>query len=390
VSAERDRPAGWPEGFADGRANRRASLVLSALRGITPLKLLELAHREGSAFACLAAICTGRAGSEGDREFAREMDPAAMEEALVACGARFVPFGTTEYPPQLENLVDPPATLFVLGDPLPGRAGSVAVVGARNCSELGRDLAQMIGRDLASSGMCVVSGAARGIDAAAHQGALAARGHTVAVLGCGIDQVYPKDSRALIARIAESGTLVSEYAPGVPPEPFRFPARNRIIAALATALVVVEGADGSGSMISAEHALDLGRTVFAVPGAITNPLAFVPHALIREGATLIRGVDDLLHDLELSGVPPALARLLDVSPAERAALDLITEPVLPERVAGALGLSIPEILPVLIELEMKGLVRSVGGRFEPRIRALADDPNLAGKIPLSDARSGDR
>jgi len=219
------------------------------------------------------------------------------------------------------------------------------------------------------SGVCVISGAARGIDAAGHQGALDAGGHTVAVLGCGIDQAYPKWSERLIRRIAEIGTLVSEYPPGVPPEPYHFPARNRIVAAMCTGLVVVEGAEGSGSLISAEHALDLGRDVFAVPGAFTSPLAHVPHVLIREGATLIRGVDDLMRDLKvgerLGGAPVRL----DLTLAERAALDLVIAPVLPENVAKGLGVSVPEVLPLLLGLELKGLIRSVGGRFEPRLKA---------------------
>lgn len=369
-SADQDRrPTRWHPGFADGRANRRALLVLTALRGITPRQLLEVADREGSASACLAAVKAGRAGSTADREIARELDPAAIEAAVAACGARFAPHGSEAYPPQLENLKDPPAGLFIRGRPLPRRDSIVAVVGARNCSDLGRDLALTIGRDLAATGMCTVSGAARGIDAAAHEGSLEAGGGTVAVLGCGIDVGYPRGSRALIARIAEVGTLVSEYPPGVPPEPFRFPARNRIVAALGTALVVVEGAQGSGSMISAEHALDLGRDVFAVPGAITNPLAYVPHALIREGATLIRGVDDLMRDLKLDGGPGLPHRRLDLTLAEQATLDLVTEPVLPEKVGRGLGLSVPDVLPLLVSLEMKGLVRNVGGRFEPRLDA---------------------
>lgn len=370
-SADQDRrPTRWPPGFADGTANRRALLALTALRGIAPRQLLEVADREGSASACLAAVKAGRAGSAADREHARELDPGAIETAVAACGARFAPYGSEAYPPQLENLKDPPAGLFVRGVPLPRRDRTVAVVGARNCSELGRELARTIGRDLAAAGMCTVSGAARGIDAAAHEGSLEAGGDTVAVLGCGIDVAYPRGSRSLIARIAEAGTLVSEYPPGVPPEPFRFPARNRIVAALGTAVVVVEGAEGSGSMISAEHALDLGRDVFAVPGAITNPLAFVPHALIREGATLIRGVDDLMRDLKLDGAGPGPPpRRLDLTLAEQATLDLVTEPVLPEKVGKGLGLSVPEVLPLLVSLEMKGLVRNVGGRFEPRLRA---------------------
>ncbi|MBI2238034.1 MAG: DNA-protecting protein DprA, partial [Actinobacteria bacterium] len=216
----------------------------------------------------------------------------------------------------------------------------------------------------------VVSGAARGIDAASHEGALGVGGTTIAVLGCGIDIAYPSGSRSLIACIARAGAVVSEYPPGVPAEPFRFPARNRIVAALGSALVVVEGAAGSGSLISADHALDIGRTVYAVPGAVNNPLAQVPLALIREGAVPIRGVDDLLWDLKLSSVLPGSgAPRADVSLAEEIVLSLLTGPVLPEKVAREMGLSVPEVIPLLMGLEMKGLVRSVGGRFEQRLRA---------------------
>jgi len=256
-----------------------------------------------------------------------------------------MPFGSAGYPPQLENLEDPPAALFVKGRPLPPRERAVAIVGARNCSDLGRELATAIGHDLATSGVCVVSGAARGIDAAGHQGALDAGGHTVAVLGCGIDQAYPRWSERTIERIAKTGTLVSEYPPGIPPEPYHFPARNRIVAAMCTGLVVVEGAEGSGSLISAEHALDLGRDVFAVPGAITNPLAHVPNVLIREGATLIRGVDDLMRDLKLVDGRKRAPMRLDLTLAEQAALELVVGPVLPEKVARGLGVSVPEVLP---------------------------------------------
>ncbi len=362
------RPTTWPSGFVDGSSNLRALLVLTALRGMSPRRMLELANREGSAAACLDAVRRGRAGSDADQELARTLYPGTLEGALARGGVTFVPFGSAGYPAQLEALADPPAALFVRGLPLPERDRAIAVVGARNCSDLGRDLATTIGRDLAATGMCAVSGAARGIDSAGHEGALAGRGHTVAVLGSGIDRPYPPGSASLIARIERAGTLVSEYPPGVPAASFRFPARNRIIAGLSAAVVVVEGAQGSGSMISAEHALDLGRDVFAVPGAITNPLAFVPNALIREGAALIRGVDDLLSDLGLNASGRvSTPRRTDLTLAEQATLDLVTEPVLAEKVAGALGLSVQDVLPLLVALELKGLIRSVGGRFEPRL-----------------------
>ena len=359
-------PSKWPEGFSRGSRNRRALFVLMSLRGIEPRKLLQLATRERTASACLTAIRAGRAGSPADHLHAASIDPDAVEADVLACGARLVVAGSAGYPPQLNDLHDPPAALFVRGRPLPARFGTVAIVGARRCSDLGGELSNTIGRDLASSGVCVVSGAARGVDSAAHEGALSAGGHTVAILGCGIDRPYPSASRSLIARIAAEGTLASEYPPGVPAEPFRFPARNRLVAGLATALVVVEGAERSGSLISARHALGIGRDVFAVPGSVTNPLSHVPHTLIRDGATLIRGVDDLIDDLGMMRLTDREILPVDLTVPERAALDVITEPVLPERIAREIGVGIADVMSLLMRLEMKGLVICVGGRYERR------------------------
>jgi DNA processing protein len=221
-------------------------------------------------------------------------------------------------------------------------------------------------RGLSLAGIQVVSGAARGIDAAAHEGALGSGAPTVAVLGCGIDVLYPAGSRDLLRRIVREGSIVSEYPPGVPAKPFRFPARNRIVAGLSRATVVIEGAAGSGSLITGEHALEFGREVYAVPGAVNNPLAEVPLALIRDGAGAIRGLDDLLSDLCLDaakGPPP------DLSLAERAALDALVGPTLPERVANELRVGLADAITVLMSLELRGLVRSVGGRFESTIAA---------------------
>lgn len=355
----------WPAGFVQGQRNRRALLVLASLLGLTPRRLLDLARRVGSADACLAEVRAGRAGSDADREFARKIDASELEAALNACGARFVVPGMNEYLRGLEELSDPPAALFVRGAPLDDLTESVSMVGARNCSPAGRDAARQIGRGLASAGVCVVSGGARGIDSASHEGALAAAGPTLAVLGSGIDVAYPQRNRKLLADIEAHGSVVSEYPPGVPAEPFRFPARNRIVAALGGALVVVEGAEGSGSLITADHALELGRTVFAVPGPVTSPLAQVPLALIREGAVLIRDSNDLLQDLgyEARAASRAVAGL---TLAEEAALDSVAGATLPEDVARETGLEVPEAVSLLLRLEMKGLIRSIGGRYERR------------------------
>lgn len=366
-------PAGFPEGFGNGDEARAALLVLVSLRGITPRALHALAWRSGTAAVCLDEIRQGRAGSENDQAFAREADPTGIGERVRDLGVRFVIPGDAEYVPSLLDLQhDPPLGLFVRGRSLLELTSAVSVVGARNCSALGNEVAMAIGAGLGSVGICVVSGAARGIDAAAHRGALAVRGPSIAVLGSGHDVPYPKGSSQLIERIAAAGAVVSEYAPGIEAEPFRFPARNRLVAALGTALVVVEGAGGSGSMISVDHALDLGRDVYAVPGAVTSPLSEVPLALIREGATLIRGAPDLLADLGFGG-RSSEATPEGLSERERIAWDALVEPTPPDVLATRMQLRTHEVIAALVTLELRGLVRNVGGRYERRLLAPAPD-----------------
>lgn len=369
-------PTGWPSGFGVGSDERRAIVVLASLRGISPRNLHRLCWREGSASGALAAVRAGRAGSDADGQHARATDADTVLRAVEAAGARAIAPCDREYPSSVLQLDDPPVALFARGGRLDVDEIRVAIVGARRCSALGREIAHDLGRRLGGAGVSVVSGAAYGIDAASHRGALAAGGRTIAVLGSGIDVGYPRSSAELIERMAQSGTVVSEYAPGVPAEPHRFPARNRIVVSLASALVVVEGAHRSGSRISVDHALDLGREVFAVPGPVTSPLAEVPLALIREGATLIRGAEDLLADL---GV--AVGAVMDRHPeppielpdAERRVWRALVEPSLPDVVARSATLSIPDAVAALIRLELRGLVRSVGGRYERTLAAMASD-----------------
>jgi DNA processing protein len=367
---------GWPTGFADRPQDRRALLVLLGLASMTARRLMELASSYGSAASCLEAIRRGDGASAKDQDLARSLDPSAEEERLIATGATLVAVYGRGYPDSLLDLFDPPAGLFVRGATLEDLVPRVAIVGARNCSAAGREMAAGLGRALTAAGVCVVSGAARGIDAAAHRGAISMAGPTVAVLGGGIDVAYPRENRRLLHEIAGSGAVVSEYPPGTRAEPFRFPARNRIVAALSSAVVVVEGAAGSGSMITADHALDLGRDVFAVPGSVNSALAEVPLALIREGAVPIRGPDDLLEDLHLSasgspsdrpdrpdGQDPAGA---GASAEESAVWTALASAAAPERLATVTGLGVGEVMSALVGLELRGLVRSVGGRYERR------------------------
>jgi DNA processing protein len=337
----------------------------------------------GSAAACVASVRRGRLGSRADREWLSHADPDRIAGRVRDAGARLVTPADPEYDDRLLDLPDPPACVFLRGRPLTAPPERVAIVGSRKCSDLGRAIASDLGRALVTAGVAVVSGAAQGIDAAAHGGALQAGGRTVAVLGSGIDVDHPASSRPLLRAIAERGTIVSGYPPGVPAAPHHFPARNRIVVALARALVVVEGASRSGSRISVDHALDLGREIFAVPGPVSSPLAETPLEMIRDGATLIRGAEDLLGDLGLDRVaspppPPDLDR------DEGRVWNALAGHLLADAVARRAGMSVPETVTTLVRLELRGLVVNTGGRFERRHRAavLTDaEPSPEGVAP---------
>jgi DNA processing protein len=346
-----------------GRDERRAALLLRCLLGIMPRALHALAWSEGTATATLAAIERGAAGSDGDRAFLRGADPDRIARSLENCGARFAVPGDPDYWPTFIRLADPPVGIFVRGAPLDPGDVRVAVIGSRRPSALGREVGRELGAGLVRGGAVVVSGGAIGIDGAAHLGALEAGGRTIAVLGSGIDLAYPRTNRDLLERIPVHGTLVSEYPPGIPAEPFRFPARNRLIAALVRAVVVVEGTAQSGTRITVECATDLGLDLFAVPGAVTNPLSEAPLAMIRDGAKLVRDAHDLLADLDLAPAPEARTAPVGLPPEERRVFDVVVAPMLPEAAARAAGLSLGATVAALSRLELRGIVRAEGGRY---------------------------
>jgi DNA processing protein len=267
------------------------------------------------------------------------------------------------YPASLRTIAAAPVVLWFRGEPRLADAGPcVAVVGSRASSPYGEEAAASIARDLAQAGIGVVSGLARGCDAAAHRAALDAGGPTVAVLGCGVDVVYPAEHRALHAAIGAHGLILSEFPPGMPPLAANFPQRNRIISGLARIVVVVEASERSGSLITARCAADQGRDVMAVPGSIFSDRARGCHALLRDGAGLAASGADVLAELGMSsaasasGPAPAEARILQQWPVgEDADLDTI---------ALRVGASPASLLPGLLQLELGGWVRRVpGGRF---------------------------
>ena len=276
--------------------------------------------------------------------------------------------GGREYPPLLRSIPDPPPTLWLRGEApseLLGRP-AVAIVGARACSSYGRSVSRSLGRELAAAGLVVVSGMARGIDGEAHRGALDVDGITVAVHGCGIDRDYPAAHRDLAGRIVEKGLIVSEYEPGIEPAPWRFPARNRIIAGLCAATVVVEARERSGALITADFALEDGREVMVVPGEITSAVSIGSNALLRLGATPVTGAADVLeaYGIERPAEAPA--------PIEGLAGDLLVRladsPASIDELARAAGVAPGEVAAALIELELAGRVDESDGVYRATVK----------------------
>jgi len=273
--------------------------------------------------------------------------------------------GGPGYPELLGQVKDPPAGLNIRGEIIRKDLLSVAVVGSRNPTPYGRHMARIISGGLAASGVTVVSGLARGIDAEAHRAALDKGGRTLAVLGCGLDIDYPKGSGELRKRIIAGGALLSEFEPGTPPLPRNFPSRNRIISGLSLAVVVVQARQRSGSLITARWALDQGREVMTVPGRADDPLTAGPVALLRDGAAPVCNAEDILSVLGLDNMIGPTSRpdcdRQNHDPVMRA---LAPGPRLPEDLAMATGLPLPQVLADLSRLELEGLViRDPGGQF---------------------------
>jgi DNA processing protein len=299
--------------------------------------------------------------------FAAAFDEREYRRELERRGLRFLARSDPQFPPLLGAIHDPPPGLFLRGEAEAALLSrpAVAIVGARACSAYGAGVARLLGRELASAGLVVVSGLARGVDGETHRGALEAGAGgsevTVAVLGCGIDRIYPAAHVRLAGEIAERGLVLSEYAPGVPPAPWRFPARNRIIAGLAAITIVVEAREGSGALITADFALEEGREVLAVPGEITSALAAGSNGLLRLGATPLTRPEDVL---ELFGLETARREMPVVSPTARAVLERVQEEPREADAIGRLsGLAAGEVAAALAELELAGLVAESAGLY---------------------------
>lgn len=296
---------------------------------------------------------------------------------LEAAGARLIFFGDPEYPELLREITDPPPLLFARGAPL-GPAPAIALVGARRASRVALEVAAVLARGLAEAGVCVVSGFARGVDAAAHRAALEASGTTVALFGCGIDVCYPAEQRALLGTLLANGTVLTEFPVGDGPEPWHFPVRNRLIAGLSRIVCVVEAATKSGSLITARCAAGYGRDVAAVPGSVLAPGAAGSNALLKDGAILVRSADDLLAELPEEdrrrlnrAVAVRTAAAHPGLPPDAAALLLALDPDEPrdaDALIPAAGLDAARFSAALLHLEIEGLATALPGALFVRSR----------------------
>ena len=376
IKVWRSAPAIIPRGgrdlfFSLRRRLRAAEVVMSLAADLAALSLLPFSwHRD--------VIEALRRGADphnlletfvDTRPHPTQLSAASIRGRAEAALARAhqrgvipIHIGDARYPAMLSAIFDPPAILWVRGRVAALDAVAVAIVGSRAGSPYALAVAERLAADLAARGVVVVSGLARGVDSAAHRGALAAGGSTIAVLGSGADIIYPAEHKVLAGEMLERGAVVSELAPGTRPLQYFFPMRNRIISGLSRAVVVVEAGEKSGSLITARSALEQGRDVLAVPGNVLGGRNRGGHALLRDGAKIVETADDILEEL---GFGPKLA--VPSSNGVTAGGDVVLECLTPgepcevDQIAERSGLPITRLLPRLIDLELQGLVRRAGG-----------------------------
>ncbi len=353
-------------------------LALARVRGLGPATFKKLADffddptRALSASAETLARVPGldRPVAEGLLRFSEWSEIEKEMTRAAAAGASIVAYANPLYPARLKAIADPPPFLYVKGELAGSDERAVAIVGTRAASEYGLGLTRELSRGLAALGFTIVSGMARGIDAAAHEAALEAGGRTIAVLGSGVDVIYPREHEKLYKRICERGAVVSELPIATPPLSFHFPARNRIISGVAVGVVVVEATEKSGSLITAAQALEQGREVFAVPGAAGSSRSRGPHRLIRQGAKLVERVEDIIEE-----IAPQLAARAAAAEKPRAVLpsDLTAEaknifalvadaPRHIDEIIEQTGLNPGKASEVLLDLEIRGLLKQLPGK----------------------------
>ena len=327
----------------------------------TPEKIFD------AQFSELVAVETiGRTRAQSIRDFAAWDDVERRLQVLEEKGLRALSIESPDYPELLRETDGAPVVLHARGSLIPQDRFAIAVVGSRRPTHYGASVAESVTEDLARSGFTIVSGMARGIDSLAHRSALRTGARTVAVLGSGIDVPYPPENKLLMERIAESGSVISEFPPGTPPDTENFPRRNRIISGLALGVLVVEATADSGALITARYAIDQGREVFAVPGNVTSLHSAGTNELIRRGATLIRDSRDIVEELRpvIKGfIRDTVRASIGVTEDEKGLCRFLSgEPKQVDDISRESGLPASKVLGVLLGLEMKGAVKQITGK----------------------------
>jgi DNA processing protein len=369
------------------RKTKAAWLALNSIKGLGPVHIKELVEKYGSPVSLFesegraALLRCAAAYSPEPLEPQAFLDAAEQQlDETDRAGIAVLTWDGDGYPPLLREIYAPPPVLFVKGKLESFTRHACGVVGTRRMSQYGRSAAAVIVKRLVEKQIAIVSGLALGIDTVAHQTCLDNGGVTIAVLGCGLDRVYPAANKKLSDRIAECGALVSEFDLGALPEAFHFPRRNRIISGLSAGVLVVEAPKKSGSLITANYALQQGRDVFAVPGSIFSEASDGTFGLLKSGAIPVRSGDDIIENIQhlrLAGVSDvkapheglSMAMPLELlSPAEQQLLACIsTEPLRIDAIAEKSGRAIPELFDILLNLELKGIIRQVSGQQFVRV-----------------------
>lgn len=364
-----------------------AYVALNMLPKVGPGRVRRLVEALGSASAALGARRDSLMRVEGIgaevasviADWESHSDLAAELAGASGRGVRLLTPADPGYPENLRNIYDPPLALYVRGGLEARDRRGVAVVGSRQTSYYGREMSRRLSYQLAYAGMTVISGLARGVDTYAHEGAIAAKGRTIAVLGCGIDQVYPPENGLLAEKVAENGALISEFPLGTKPDRQTFPIRNRVVAGLSMGVLVVEAPRSSGALITARMALDQGRQVFAVPGRVDTPHSRGCHQLIKDGARLVEGAEDVLAEFEflIPGIgktpiprPPGAGdpEPEGIGKEDLAILDSLgSEERHIDEVIRICGLPPAKVSSSLLQLELRRLVRSLPGKYFVRL-----------------------
>jgi DNA processing protein len=367
---EPDQYLGWLAlALTPGLGSRMAGKLLGVFGSPDAIFHASLTALEGERLpaAVAQAIHSGRPLSDAAKELAQAQ----------ASGVQLLTWDEPQYPARLREIYDPPPLLYVRGNVELLNRHVIGIVGARRPSPYGNQMAEILGRDLAARGLIVASGLARGIDASAHRGALTATaGATIGILGCGIDVVYPKENKKIFEEMEKRGAIISEFPMGTFPAPQNFPIRNRIIAGMSLGVVVVEGAQYSGSLITARLAMEFGREVYGVPGNATQASSFGPNQLIKQGAKLVTSWEDVVEELPT----PVRAELVPVettTPEERTllireSLGATERPIYEllgldearhvDELVEISGLTSSEVLAALFDLELRGVVRQLPGK----------------------------